>query len=207
MFEIGSWLICEVLIKQVYIKGDFYLRGIKLKNTIVLGFLLCVVFLVGCSNEQVFEEFFHKEMKRKHENENFSYALVHTELNAVQEEDAIAVFKEHNSRGEQIFIGYFEKNDNRWEWKQTRGAEWDTPHKWSAMHEVPYIYSGAISDNSIKEIYAGREKAKIIDVEGNKRYWYVISPVKEAQVKFVRKDGIEEIVESVDEEMLKDWGK
>jgi hypothetical protein len=63
----------------------------------VFGFLLCVVFLVGCSNEQTFEGFFHQEMKRMHKNENFSYALVHAELNAVHEDDAIAVFKEHNT--------------------------------------------------------------------------------------------------------------
>ncbi|SOC44470.1 hypothetical protein [Ureibacillus acetophenoni] len=75
------------------------------------------------------------------------------------------------------------------------------------MHEIPYIYSGAISDNDIKEINAGGEKAKIIDVEGNKRFWYAISPAKEVQVKFVRKDGTEEIVESMDAEMLKDWKK
>ena len=178
----------------------------KLKIKLMNGFLLCVLFLVGCSNEQTFEEFFHQEMKRMNKDENFTYALVHTELNAIHEDDAIAVLKEHNNLGEQIFIGYFEKNDNRWEWKQTRGAEWDTPHKWSAMHEIPYIYSGAISDINIKEIYASTEKAVIINVEGNKRYWYAISPSKEVQVKFVRKDGTEEIVESIDEEMLKDWG-
>ena len=180
----------------------------KLKLKILIGILLYVVLLVGCSNELTFEEFFHQEMERMYKDaENFSYELVHTELNAVRENDAIAVFKEHNSRGEQIFIAYFESTKNRWEWKQTRGAEWDTPHKWSAMHEIPYIYSGAISETNIKEIYAGNEKAKIIEVEGNKKYWYAISPHKEVEVKFVRIDGTEEIVESIDEEMLKEWGK
>ncbi len=179
-----------------------------MKNKIVFGLLICLVFLAGCSNEQTLEEFFHQEMKRMHKyDENFSYSLVHTEINAIHEDDAIAVFREHNNRGEQIFIAYFEKKDNRWEWKQTRGAKWDSPHKWSAMHQIPYIYSGAISDNDIKEIYAGGEKAKIIDVEGNKRFWYAISPSKEVEVKFVGKDGTEEIVESIDEEMLKDWEK
>ena len=179
-----------------------------MKIKIVFGLLICLVFLVGCSNEQTLEEFFHQEIKQMNKiDENFSYALIYTEVNAVHEDDGIAVFKEHNIQGEQIFIAYFEKTDNRWEWKQTRGAEWNTPHKWSSMHKIPYIYSGAISDNDIKEIYAGREKAKIIDVEGNKRFWYAISPSKEVQVKFVRKDGTEEIVESMDEEMLKNWKK
>ena len=76
----------------------------------------------------------------------------------------------------------------------------------AAMDDIPYIYSGAIIDSSIEEIYAGREKALIIDVEGNKRFWYAISSTKEVQVKFIRNDGSEEIVESIDEEMLKEWG-
>ncbi|MGN7402029.1 hypothetical protein ACTHO0_19435 [Cytobacillus praedii] len=177
----------------------------------LLMIFIILSLLMGCSNQQTFEEFFHKEMK---ENEkeytkdvNYSYSLVHQEQNIVQEEDAIAIFKENNHQGKQIFIAYFKKENGKWYWEQTRGAEWDTPHKWSAMHEIPYIYSGAISDNSINEIYAGREKAKIIDVEGNKRFWFAISPSKEVQVKLVRKNGTEEIVESIDEEMLKEWGK
>ncbi|HWJ77018.1 MAG TPA: hypothetical protein VNR61_02955 [Niallia sp.] len=72
------------------------------------------------------------------------------------------------------------------------------------MHEIPYIYSGGICDNDINEIYAGGEKANIINVEGKKRFWYAISPSEEVEVKFVRKDGTEEIVESIDEEMLRD---
>ena len=45
--------------------------------------------------------------------ENFSYAFIHTEVNAVHEDDGIAVLKEHNIQGEQIFIAYFEKTDYR----------------------------------------------------------------------------------------------
>ncbi|MFF2288942.1 hypothetical protein [Peribacillus butanolivorans] len=75
------------------------------------------------------------------------------------------------------------------------------------MNQVPYIYSGAISDNSISEIYAGDEPAKIIKVEGDKRFWYAISDVKDIEVKVVKKDGAEEIIEEIDQELLKEWDK
>ncbi|WP_335870112.1 hypothetical protein [Bacillus sp. 2205SS5-2] len=176
----------------------------KLKRFLVFSILLLL--LTGCANEQSFEEFFHQKMEEMHiGEENYSYTLVYSELNAVHEDDAIAVFTELNERGEQIFISYSQKQNNQWEWKQTRGAEWNTPHKWSAMHENPYIYSGAISNNDITEVYAGREKANIIEVEGDKRFWYTISPSKEVEVKYVREDGTEELIESIDEEMLKEW--
>ncbi len=178
----------------------------KLKGFLVL--LLFIFLLTGCSTEQTFEEFFHNEMKdneKEYDEEvNYSYSLVHHELNVVEEDDAIAIFRENNPQGEQIFIAYFKKENAKWYWKRTRGAEWDTPHKWSTM---PNFYSGAISDNDIDEIYAGGEKAKIIEVEGNKRFWYAINPSEGAQVRYVRKDGTEEMVESIDAEMLKDWDK
>lgn len=73
------------------------------------------------------------------------------------------------------------------------------------MNKVPYIYSGAISDEMIKEVYVGKEQAKIIHVKGNKRFWYAISNYKDVAVKYVKEDGTEELIEEIDEEMLKDW--
>ncbi|WP_229593741.1 hypothetical protein [Rossellomorea vietnamensis] len=135
---------------------------------------------------------------------NYSYSLIHKEVEVIQPNDAIAVFTEHNPRGEQVFIAYFKQEDGQWEWKQTRGAEWDTPVKWSAMHQEPYIYSGAISDSSIKEVFAGRKKAKIIAVEGDKRFWYAISDSKDVEVKIVKEDGAQEVIEELDDEMLEE---
>lgn len=77
--------------------------------------------------------------------------------------------------------------------------------KWSAMNEEPYIYSGTISDPSIREVYAGDERAKIIDVEDGKRFWYAISSEKEVEVKMAMADGSQEVTEEIDEEMLKAW--
>lgn len=192
-----------ILFNKVYKKRRDFLR---LKRLFMLLILLSLV--AGCSNEQTFEEFFLEEMKDNEkeydEDVNYSYSLVHQEQNVVQEDDAIAIFRENNPRGDQIFIAYFKKENGTWYWKRTRGAEWDTPHKWSFMEN---FYSGAISDNNIIEIYAGDEKAKIIDVEGSKRFWYAINPFEGVQVKYVRKDGTEEIVQSIDEVMLKGWGK
>ncbi|MFJ7684574.1 hypothetical protein [Peribacillus butanolivorans] len=179
-----------------------------MKIKIFFSFLICIAFLIGCSKEQTFEDFFHKSIDEMHLGEkDYSYSLVHKQMNVMHEHDAIAVFKENNAQGEQIFIAYFEKENDKWEWKQTRGAEWNTPVKWSSMNQVPYIYSGAISDNSISEIYAGDEPAKIIKVEGDKRFWYAISDVKDIEVKVVKKDGAEEIIEEIDQELLKEWDK
>ncbi|WP_100405593.1 hypothetical protein [Bacillus solitudinis] len=175
-----------------------------MKRNIITGFLFCIVFLVGCSNEQTFEDFFHQKMKEMHKGEkSYSYSLVHTELNAVHEDDGIAVFKErNNNQEEQIYIAYLEKEGNQWEWKRTRGAEWNTPVKWSSMNQPPYIYSGAISDSSIIEVYAGDEPAKIINIEDDKSFWYAISPIKDVIVKMVKEDGIEEIIEEINYEEL-----
>lgn len=156
-------------------------------STIILGLAL----LVGCTSNQSFEDYFHKKMeeinKEYDEEGNYSYSLVYQEQNVVHQNDAIAIFTENNLNGEQIFIAYFEQENGQWSWKQTRGADWDTPEIWSSMKNIPYIYSGAISDNSIKEVYVGQEQAKIIDVVGGKRFWYAISSEKDAEVKMESK--------------------
>lgn len=75
------------------------------------------------------------------------------------------------------------------------------------MHTIPYIYSGAISDESIEKVYAGEKQAKIIKVENNKRFWYAISGKKDVKVKQEMKDGTKKTIEEIDEEMLKYWNK
>lgn len=173
-------------------------------RNICTGVLLCIVTLVGCSIEQTLEEYFHQKMKQMHKDEkNFSYSLVHTELNAVHENDGIVVFEEHNNhQGDQIYIAYLEKEEQQWEWKRTRGAKWNSPVKWSSMNQPPYIYSGAISDNSITKVYAGNQSAKIIQVEEDKRFWYAISSIKDVKVKMVKEDGSEEFMEEINYEEL-----
>ncbi|ANF98902.1 hypothetical protein AR543_18645 [Paenibacillus bovis] len=120
---------------------------------------------------------------------NYSYHLVHKEFNVVHKEDALVIFEETHEYGEQIFIAYFEKENHDWKWRQTRGARWDSPIKWSSMNQVPFIYSGTISDPSIAQIYVGDEQAAIIEVEEGKRFWYAISPVRDAKVNVLKEDG------------------
>lgn len=177
----------------------------KLKRKIFLLYFIFGAFFVACSNEQTFDSYFINEMEDMHQNDdvNYSYSLVHQEQNVVLENDAIAIFKEDNLRGEQIFIAYFERENGKWNWRQTRGAEWNSPVQWSSMHVAPYIYSGTINNNSIFEVYAGEEIAKIIEVDGDKRFWYAISPVKVVEVKIVKKDGTEEILEEWDDDFFK----
>ncbi|HWJ77017.1 MAG TPA: hypothetical protein VNR61_02950 [Niallia sp.] len=72
-----------------------------MKRIIAIGFIFSIIFITECVKEQTFEEFFHQKMEEMHVGEeNYSYTLVHTELNVVHEADAIAVFKELNERGE-----------------------------------------------------------------------------------------------------------
>lgn len=186
-------------------------KRIKRKVIITVFIFICIAFLLGCTKEHTFADYFHSEMeenKKEYDEEvNYSYTLVHQEQNVAHENDAIAIFTENNLQGEQIFIAYFEKEKGNWNWKQTRGAEWDTPVQWSSMHEVPYIYSGAIRDDSIVEVYAGEESAKIIDVEGEERFWYAISNVKNVEVKVIKDDSTQEVIEEIDEQMLEDWEK
>lgn len=183
-------------------------RMMTIKKIVSLTILTLIALLSACSNPPTFEEFFDDKMeelsKDRDNQDDYSYSLVHKEESVVQSNDAIAVFTEHNPRGEQIFIAYFTQEDGEWEWRHTKGAEWDTPVKWSAMHQEPYIYSGAISDSSIKEVFAGRKKANIIEVEGDKRFWYAVSDEKGVEVKMVMEDGTQEVVEELDDEMLKE---
>lgn len=132
--------------------------------------------------------------------ENFSYSLVYKQFDLVHEHDAIAVFTEHKNQEEKIFIAYFEKENNQWEWKHTRGAKWNSPVKWSSMNSEPYIYFGAINDNTIAEVYAGNERATIIDVENEKRFWFAVSSIKDVKVKIVKADGTEEYIEEINHE-------
>ena len=50
--------------------------------------------------------------------------------------------------------------------------------------------------------YARDERATIIDVEDEKRYWFAISPIKDVKVKIVKTGGTEEIIEETNHEEL-----
>ncbi|MBI6875341.1 hypothetical protein [Clostridium aciditolerans] len=175
-----------------------------MKKQIFSLFLICIVLLIGCSKEETFENFFHTTMGKMHKGSKYySYSLIHKEMNVVHENDAIAIFVENDQQEEKIFIAYFEKEKDKWNWRHTRGAQWDSPIKWSSMNQVPYIYSGAINDKSISEVYAGEKPAKIIEVKGDKRFWYAVSDVKDVQVKAIKSDGTQEIIEETDENWYK----
>ncbi|NMH68270.1 hypothetical protein HF072_05700 [Bacillus sp. RO3] len=180
-----------------------------MNKMITLVVLAVLPILTACLPEPTFEDFFHKKMERNAEEYTeevqYEYSLIHKEENVFRPNDAIAIFTENNLQGEQIFIAYFKKENGRWNWQRTRGSEWGTPVKWSAMSEKPYIYSGAINDPSIKQVYAGEEQAKIIEVEEDKRFWYAISHEKDVEVKMIMADGTKEVIEEIDEEMLKEW--
>ncbi|MGE7661367.1 hypothetical protein ACQKL6_06555 [Peribacillus sp. NPDC097197] len=181
-----------------------------MKSRILFVGTLCLLFLIGCSKseEPSFEDFFHAEMEKTKDEYgdefDYDYSLVYTKVHTMnQHDDAIAIFTEHNPNGDQIFIAYLEKENGKWEWKQTRGAEFNDPVQWSAMNEEPYIYSGTLTDDSISHMFAGDEPAEIIEVEKGKRFWYAISDIKDVKVKAVKEDGTEENVEEIDEGRVK----
>lgn len=160
------------------------------------------ILMVGSSQEQTFESFFYEKIKDMHGKVEYSIQLVQKEFNVVHEDDAIAIFREIRDGEDKIFIAYLEIVDNQWKWIQTRGSSWDSPVKWSSMDQPPYIYSGAISDNSISEVYVGDEPSKIIDIEDDKRFWYAISPTNDVEVTIIKKDGSKENIEEINHKEL-----
>ncbi|CAI8994088.1 MULTISPECIES: hypothetical protein [Bacillus] len=177
-----------------------------MNRNITYTFLILITFLISCSKEQSFYMYFHEKMQKMHFGQkNNSYTLIHTEMNVSQENDAVAIFTEQNQQGEQIFIAYFEKESDKWNWIRTTGTEWNSPVRWTSMHQIPYIYAGTIRDNAITKVYVGNKNAKIITVEGTKRFWYVVSNTEWAEVKIEKGDGTQEVVGQIDEEILKDW--
>lgn len=173
-----------------------------MKKQILFLPIVCILLLIGCSEEKTFENFFHETMAEMHKwKKNYSYSLIYQKMNVVHEYDAIAIFKENKLEEETFYIAYFEKKNGEWNWIQTRGARWDSPVNWSSTNQTPYIYSGIVKDQSISEVFVGQKLAEMIKLEGNKRFWYAISEVEEAEVKVIKKDGIEETME----EMLKSW--
>lgn len=170
-----------------------------MKKRIFFSCLIFIALLIGCEKEITFDDFFRRTMNEMHKGEkNYAYTLVHKQLNVVHDNDAIAIFKENKSKEETIFIAYFEKENGNWNWIQTMGARWGEPIKWWSMNKAPYIYLGAISDKSISKVYAGKVPATIIEVEGDKRFWYAISDVKDVQVNVVKSDGTQEKVEQTE---------
>jgi len=161
------------------------------------------ILMVGSSKEQTFESFFYEKLKDMHIGKvEYSIQLVQKEFNVVHEDDAIAIFRENSYGEDKIFIAYLELVDNQWKWIQTRGSNWGSPVKWSSMNQPPYIYSGAISNNSISEVYAGDEPSKIINIEDDKRFWYAISPTNDVEVTILKKDGSKETMEEINHKEL-----
>lgn len=159
--------------------------------------IIMIALIVGCDKKVTFEESFHKQMENQMElrESDINYTLIHHKINVVQEDDAIAVFIEHREEEDVVFIAYFKKEGSEWKWKQTTGNTWNGPINWTSMNNTPYIYAGAISDDSIFEVFVNKTKAYIIDVNENKQFWYAIDDKADGVVKYVFNDGTEEVIE------------
>ncbi|OAB44941.1 hypothetical protein [Paenibacillus antarcticus] len=51
-------------------------------------------------------------------------------------------------------------------------------------------------------IYSGDEPGKIINVKEGKKFWYIISPIKDVEVIAVKEDGTKEIIKDNNHEEL-----
>ncbi|WP_342604173.1 hypothetical protein [Peribacillus sp. FSL E2-0159] len=150
-------------------------------------FIVLMFILFGCSKDQSFDSFFQSKMNEMEG--KGKYSLIQKMEN---ENNALAVFTTEDNK--KIYIAYMEKIDRKWEWRKTRGTEWDTPQKWSVMDTAPYIYSGAISDPSISKVLVGNDEAEIIEVKGNNRFWYFTGKTMDEKVTTIKVDGSEEIL-------------
>ncbi|QDP41135.1 hypothetical protein [Radiobacillus deserti] len=66
------------------------------------------------------------------------------------------------------------------------------------MNTEPFIYFGAIQTEVEPEIYVGEKRATVLTVEQDKKFWFTISPVKEAKVTTVNEDGTRETLEEIE---------
>lgn len=160
-------------------------------------YILSFSLLTGCASEQSVEDYFLDVMREneKEMGEDYSYELLKQEESVVHDNDALTIYTENNQYGEQIFIAYFEKIDGMWNCESIRGAMWDDDVNWSVMGEGPYIYSGDFTDYTIDNVYVDDVAAEIMELEGNKRFWYAIVPNETAEIKYAFDDGDEESVE------------
>lgn len=167
-----------------------------MKKLLSLIIFFLITGFIGCSEEKDIDRFFEKKMSEMHKGaSDYEYSKIYKEINVISENDAVIIFTENDKGEEKIFIAYLKKENSRWNWMHTRGTTVDSPIKYNYMNNEPYIYSGAISDNSISKVYVGDKEAKIIDIDDEKRFWYSINDSTSAQVKIIKNNGEEEILD------------
>ncbi|WP_079529529.1 hypothetical protein [Halobacillus hunanensis] len=149
-----------------------------------------LVLLAGCTREPSFEKHFNETM----DNQGSSYNLIHHKLDVVDKDDAIAIYKKEDK----IWLSYFKRMDNKWINQEGHGLKCGAQINWTSING--YIFSGLICDNGISEVYIDNNTAKFININDGKRYWYIVTPkqrdIEEVEVRFVKKDGTEEIVDN-----------
>ncbi|MGE7759624.1 hypothetical protein [Peribacillus sp. NPDC097895] len=151
-------------------------------------FIVLMFILYGCSKDESFDSFLQSKMNEMEG--KGKYSLIQKMEN---ENNALVVFTTENDK--KIYIAYMEKIDGKWEWRKTRGTEWETPQKWSVMDTAPYIYSGAISDPSISKVLVGNDAAELMEVKGNNRFWYFNGKSMDEKITIIKLDGSVEMLD------------
>ncbi|MFD2922289.1 hypothetical protein [Halobacillus naozhouensis] len=151
---------------------------------------LVLVLLTGCTREESFEQHFNETMKEQ----GSPHSLIHQELDVVNRDDAVAIYRQEDK----IWISYFEKIENKWSHQEGHGLNCGTPVNWTSTNG--HIFSGLICNNDISKVYVNNNTAKFITIENEKKFWYIVTSkqqdIEEVEVKFVKKDGSEDIVEN-----------
>ncbi len=167
-----------------------------MKKLLALIILFCITGFIGCSSDKDVDKFFKKKMTEMHKKDSdYKYSKIYQEMNVISKDDAVIIFTESNKDEEKIFIAYLKEENNKWNWIQTRGTTWDSTIKYNYMNNEPYIYSGAISDNSISKVYVGDKEAKIINIDDEKKFWYSVNDSTSDKVKIIKDNGEEELLE------------
>jgi hypothetical protein len=130
-----------------------------------------------------------------------SYSIIHKKMNINSKGDALIIFTEKIENELEVHLAYFSKEhfpftEHNWMWRTSRGATWSDDVNWKMVEDIPYLYFGAISNNSIADVFVGDQKATIITVEGDKRFWYAKIDQKDVPVKYRMDNGDERVVES-----------
>jgi hypothetical protein len=148
-------------------------------------------------NQEELEDFFHKSMSEIGRSEE-SYSIFYTQINIWNEQDGLVFFTERAPEELEVHMAYFLKEEGSWNWKDESGTTWKSDSNWEVSDIVPFIYTGALSDEPVSEVLVDGKKATIIHFNGELRYWYIKVDNQFAKVQYKLVNGDIVDVERVD---------
>jgi hypothetical protein len=148
--------------------------------------------------QEQLEAFFHESMNEAGRTSE-SYSIFHTQLNVWEHNDGLILFTERGPEELEVHMVYFLKEDGSWKWFGETGTTWKSKENWRVAEKVPYVYSGALSDDSVAEVLVDGKKATMIHFNAHHRFWYVKVDKQFATVTYKMKNGEEVSVDRIEE--------